>query len=97
MTVNKTHGVNGMNTAADFFCLHDGKTYHCSEVTTEAYLNCAETCYGHGATLFMLDELEGGQYVKAEDCLKLPTPIPASPRSCHKNTLSPDRIKGGRK
>jgi len=56
---------------ADFFVLYNCKIYHCSEVTTEASLYCAITDYGHGATLFFLDELDCGQYVDANDCLQV--------------------------
>lgn len=51
--------------------LYQGKIYNCSEVTTEAELYGAECFYGYGKTLLFLDELEGGNYVNADDCVQV--------------------------
>lgn len=51
--------------------LYQGKIYNCSEVTTEAELYGANCSYGYGKTLLFLDELEGGNYVDANDCLQV--------------------------
>jgi hypothetical protein len=51
--------------------LYQGKIYTCSEVTTEGELYGADTSWGCGKTLLFLDELEGGNYVNADDCVQV--------------------------
>lgn len=56
------------------YYLYQGNVYHCSECTTEAEMYGADCFYGYGKTLLFLDELEGGNYVNADDCVKVKAP-----------------------
>lgn len=51
--------------------LYKGRIYNCSEITTEGELYGADCSYGYGKTLLFLDELEGGNYVNADDCVQV--------------------------
>jgi hypothetical protein len=63
-----------MNNDTNDYYLYHGKIYHCSDCTTEAELYSADSSYGYGKTLFFLDKLEGGNYVNADDCVKVKAP-----------------------
>jgi len=52
-----------------FSVLYEGVIYGCTEITDEASLYCAASCYGSGDELWLLEPL--GHHVRAKECKRI--------------------------
>jgi hypothetical protein len=52
-----------------FPVLYEGVIYECTEITDEASLYCAASCYGSGDELWLLEPL--GHHVRAKECKRV--------------------------